>query len=193
MLNRALSRLAGVLIVICFVASVGGPLAGQARPPETSAAARGEWVRYAADMRGTRYMPLDQINASNFSKLEIAWRFSTANLGPRPEFNLQGTPLMVGGKLYATGGGGNRRAIVAIDARDRRAAVEARPRRGRACRRGAAQAFRAAACRTGPMAAATSASSTSRSAIGSSRSMPRPASRFPRLARTASSISKSAS
>ena len=62
-------------------------------------------------------MPLDQINATNFSKLEIAWRFSTNNLGPRAEFNLQGTPLMVGGKLYATGGGGNRRAIVAIDAK----------------------------------------------------------------------------
>ena len=139
MLNRALSRLAGVLIVIGFVASVGGPLAGQARPPETSAAARGEWVSYAADVRGTRYMPLDQINASNFSKLEIAWRFSTLNLGPRPEFILQGTPLMVGGKLYATGGGGNRRAVVAIDARtgellwkhgiDEGARAEAAPRK----------------------------------------------------------------
>ena len=62
-------------------------------------------------------MPLDQINASNFSKLEVAWRFSTSNLGPRPEFNLQGTPLMITGTLYATGGGGNRRAIVAIDAK----------------------------------------------------------------------------
>ena len=38
------------------------------------------------------------------------------NLGPRPEFNLQGTPLVINGTLYATGGGGNRRAIVALDA-----------------------------------------------------------------------------
>ncbi|MBA3271788.1 MAG: PQQ-binding-like beta-propeller repeat protein [Acidobacteria bacterium] len=80
-------------------------------------AASGDWVHYASDIRGTRYMPLDQINGTNFSKLEVVWRFSTANLGPRPEFNLQGTPLMVGGTLYATGGGGNRRAIVALDAR----------------------------------------------------------------------------
>lgn len=82
------------------------------RLPDTS----GEWVSYAADIKGTRYMPLDQIDASNFGKLELAWRFSTNNLGPRPEFVLQGTPLMVGETLYATGGGGNRRAIVAIDA-----------------------------------------------------------------------------
>jgi quinoprotein glucose dehydrogenase len=116
MLNRATFRFVGVLVVFGVVGSVAGLLAGQARPPETPGAARGEWTSYAADARGTRYMPLDQINASNFSKLELAWRFSTLNLGPRPEFVLQGTPSMVGGKLYATGGGGNRRAVVAIDA-----------------------------------------------------------------------------
>ena len=88
-----------------------------AQSPRLPNAAQGEWVHYASDIKGTRYMPLDQINASNFSKLEVAWRFNTNNLGPRPEFNLQGTPLMIGGKLYATGGGGNRRAIVAIDAK----------------------------------------------------------------------------
>jgi quinoprotein glucose dehydrogenase len=91
--------------------------AGQTPARSLPSAARGEWVSYTSDIRGTRYMPLDQINASNFSKLEVAWRFATTNLGPRPEFNLQGTPLMIGGKLYATGGGGNRRAIVAIDAK----------------------------------------------------------------------------
>jgi quinoprotein glucose dehydrogenase len=117
MLNGSLSRVGMALALIGVVGSVGALWAGQARPPEMPGAARGEWVSYAADARGTRYMPLDQINASNFSKLELAWRFSTHNLGPRPEFVLQGTPLMVGGKLYATGGGGNRRAVVAIDAR----------------------------------------------------------------------------
>jgi quinoprotein glucose dehydrogenase len=69
----------------------------------------GEWTHYTADVRGSKYMPLDQINASNFGKLEIAWRFSTANLGPRPEYNLEGTPLMVKGVVYATGGGGGSR------------------------------------------------------------------------------------
>ena len=46
----------------------------------------GEWPTYGADLAGTRYRPLDQINASNFSKLEVAWRFKTDNLGNRPEY-----------------------------------------------------------------------------------------------------------
>ena len=139
MLNRTACRWVGVLVVIGVVGSSGGPLAGQPRPSAPPGASTGEWVSYAADTRGTRYMPFDQINASNFGTLEVAWRFSTLNLGPRPEFNLQGTPLMVGGKLYATGGGGNRRAVVAIDARtgellwkhgiDEGARAEAAPRK----------------------------------------------------------------
>ncbi len=56
-----------------------------------------EWKTYGADLRSTRYAPLDQINASNFNKLEVAWRFKTDSLGPRPEYNFQATPLMVGG------------------------------------------------------------------------------------------------
>ena len=34
----------------------------------------------------------------------MAWRFKTDNLGPRPEFNLQSTPLMVKGRPYSTAG-----------------------------------------------------------------------------------------
>ena len=73
-----------------------------------------EWPTYAADLAGTRYRPLDQINASNFSKLEVAWRFKTDSLGNRPEYKLEGTPLMVNGVLYATAG--SRRAAIALDA-----------------------------------------------------------------------------
>ena len=73
-----------------------------------------EWKTYGGDLRSTRYSPLAQINKDNFSKLEVAWRFKTDALGPRPEFNLQSTPLMVGGVLYSTGG--TRRAVVALDA-----------------------------------------------------------------------------
>lgn len=73
-----------------------------------------EWPTYTADLSGTRYRPLDQINASNFSQLEVAWRFKTDNLGNRPEYKLEGTPLMVNGTLYATAG--SRRAVIALDA-----------------------------------------------------------------------------
>jgi quinoprotein glucose dehydrogenase len=74
-----------------------------------------EWASYTADIRGTRYRPLDQINASNFNKLEIAWRFKTDNLGPFPEYKLEGTPVMVNGVIYTTGG--TRRSVVALDAK----------------------------------------------------------------------------
>src|SRR5213078_5307985 len=74
----------------------------------------GEWPYYTADLKGTRYSPLDQIKASNFKELEVAWRFKTDNLGTRPEYKLEGTPLMVKGILYATAG--TRRSVVALDA-----------------------------------------------------------------------------
>src|ERR1700735_5886586 len=73
-----------------------------------------EWPSYAADLAGTRYRPLDQINASNFSKLEVAWRFKTDSIGNRPEYKLEGTPLMVNGGVYATAG--SRRADIGLDA-----------------------------------------------------------------------------
>ena len=74
----------------------------------------GEWRSYAGDLASTRYAPLDQINRDNFTKLEVAWRFKTDAFGPRPETNFEGTPLMVGGKIYSTVG--SRRSIVALDA-----------------------------------------------------------------------------
>jgi quinoprotein glucose dehydrogenase len=73
-----------------------------------------EWPTHSADLAGSRYRPLDQINASNFNKLEIAWHFKTESIGNRPEFKLEGTPLMINGVLYATAG--SRRAAVALDA-----------------------------------------------------------------------------
>ena len=72
------------------------------------------WGSYNSDIKGSRYLPLNQINASNFSKLEVAWRFKTDALGSRPEYKLEGTPLMVDGTIYATGG--TRRSVVALDA-----------------------------------------------------------------------------
>ena len=86
----------------------------QRSAPASAATPKGEWRTYGADLASTRYSPLDQINAGNFSKLEVAWRFKTDHLGPRPEYNYQSTPLMVGGVLYTTAG--SRRAVVALDA-----------------------------------------------------------------------------
>ncbi len=101
----------------CGVAALLLLIAAWALPTRVKAQSGGnnfEWPTYGADLASTRYRPLDQIDASNFNKLEVAWTFKTDNLGPRPEYKLEGTPLMVGGVVYATGG--TRRAVVALDA-----------------------------------------------------------------------------
>ena len=101
--------LLGMLVLLAWGAQ---DASGQTEKPST---ATGEWPHYAGDLAGSRYTPLDQISASNFSDLEVAWRFRTDNFGPRVEQKLQGTPLAVNGVLYTTAG--TRRAVVAIDGR----------------------------------------------------------------------------
>src|SRR5205085_8457354 len=96
------SALASALAVAVLAAQPAAP------PANT------EWRSYAGDLRNHHYSPLSQITAANFNTLEVAWRFKTDSLGPRPEFKLEGTPLMVRGVLYTTGGTG--RAVIALDA-----------------------------------------------------------------------------
>ena len=99
------------LAAICAGAAfflVSSVASAQYHPKDT------EWPTYAADLASTRYRPLDQINASNFNDLEVAWRIKTDVFGNRPEYKLEGTPLMVNGVLYTTAG--TRRAAIALDA-----------------------------------------------------------------------------
>jgi len=88
-------------------------------------AVNGEWSTYAGDLGGTKYSPLDQIDGSNFSELEIAWRWVSADGSLdldalrtiHPELsirNLNVTPLMVGGIVYVVT---PLRVAAALDAR----------------------------------------------------------------------------
>ncbi|HYV64256.1 MAG TPA: pyrroloquinoline quinone-dependent dehydrogenase, partial [Bryobacteraceae bacterium] len=97
-----------LLLLLCVTVWAQQP----ASQPSTK---NGEWPYYTADLKGTKYSPLDQINAGNFNQLEVAWRFKTDNFGTRPEYKLEGTPLMVKGVLYTTAG--TRRSVVALDAK----------------------------------------------------------------------------
>src|SRR5262249_48614961 len=85
-------------------------------PPATTqqGAPSGNWRSYGGDSGNTRYSPLTQIDESNFSKMTVAWTFSTANLGPAVETNLESTPLVMDGVLYSTEG--DRRDVIALDA-----------------------------------------------------------------------------
>ena len=98
--------------------------------------ANGDWPSYAGDLAITTIRRSRRSPRSNFNALEVAWRFKTDSLGPRPEFKLEGTPLMVEGRAvhdrrHAPRGRRARR-------RDRRAAVG--PRRARRRARAAAPA-----------------------------------------------------
>jgi quinoprotein glucose dehydrogenase len=111
-MSRVVKRAAPLLAIIAAAAAyTGARMQGQAAgPPSTK---NGDWVAYTADIRGTKYSPLDQITAGNFNKLEVAWRFKTDNLGTRPEYKLEGTPLAIRGVLYTTAG--TRRSVIALD------------------------------------------------------------------------------
>jgi len=70
------------------------------------------WLTYWGDYRGTHYSPLSQINLSNVRQLRPAWTFPIL-VG---DSLLEGTPLVVDGVMYTTGGG-NPASVIALDAR----------------------------------------------------------------------------
>ena len=95
---RRLSSVAVVALAPALFVSEAGAQTTRAENPfpvqhGQPSTAKGDWPMYFADPSGSRYSPQDQINASNFNKLELAWHFKTDNLGGRPEFKLEGTPL----------------------------------------------------------------------------------------------------
>ena len=65
--------------------------------------AKGEWRTYGGDL-GTRATRPSIRSPGQFQQARSRLAFQDRQLGPRLEFNLQSTPLMVGGRLYSTGG-----------------------------------------------------------------------------------------
>jgi quinoprotein glucose dehydrogenase len=87
----------------------GGPPSAAAAAPAPAPAAGGlpadtNWTAPHGDNTATRYAPLDQINASNFNKLEVAWRFKTDSFGARGDSYFNATPLIINKRLYCTVG-----------------------------------------------------------------------------------------
>jgi quinoprotein glucose dehydrogenase len=108
MMRAAAAVLTAIAVSAVVSANLGVEEQAAAQP------AGSDWRSYAGDLRNHHYSPLAQVSSANFNALEVAWRFKTDSLGPRPEFKLEGTPLMVNGVLYTTAG--TRRAVVALDA-----------------------------------------------------------------------------
>src|SRR5579863_8250845 len=77
---------------LCFVVSSFG-FAGASAPLRAQDV---DWPVYNGGADGDHYSKLTQIDRSNVTKLEIAWRFDTGEKG-----GIQTNPLIVGRTLYA--------------------------------------------------------------------------------------------
>jgi len=112
--RRGLLASTASTFVLSGLTGGGHAIAAPATPEKPAQHPDTEWRHYAADQANTRYSPLDQINAANFSDLEIAWSFKTDALGARKEYQFEATPLLIKGRLFTTAG--SRRDCIALDA-----------------------------------------------------------------------------
>ena len=106
-LRRRLVPLAAAALVFC------GSAGAQTSVPD------GEWHAIGRDAANTKYSPLDQIDADNFTDLEIAWRWTSlstvvaeANERIRPS-QFKSVPLMAEGLVYVSTALGQ---VAALDA-----------------------------------------------------------------------------
>jgi len=99
--------------LICAIGMTGGSMlsAQQATLPTVRGNAPGEWRVWGADAWSTRYSPLDQINASNFDSLQIAWRWNANPFGPDEYYRT--TPLYANGRVFTVAT--TRRIAAALD------------------------------------------------------------------------------
>lgn len=87
------------------------PVSAVQAPPLVRGNAPGEWRYWGADAWSTRYSPLDQIDASNFDKLQVAWQWNAGAFGKDEYYRT--TPLYAGGRLFTVAT--TRRIAAAID------------------------------------------------------------------------------
>jgi len=99
------ATLAGVLVTQVM------PTGAQPGKPLQRGNAFGEWRHWGADQWSTRYSPLDQINASNFDSLQVAWEWKAGAFGKDEYYRT--TPLYANGRLFTVAT--TRRIVTAID------------------------------------------------------------------------------
>ena len=94
-------------LALAFGAVLLLPAARAAQGPGTE---NGQWTYLGGDAWHTRYTTADQINASNFEDLEVAWRFNAVSFGPSTP---RATPSYVDGRLITVTG--PNRAMIGLD------------------------------------------------------------------------------
>ncbi|TPI69605.1 membrane-bound PQQ-dependent dehydrogenase, glucose/quinate/shikimate family [Mesorhizobium sp. B3-1-3] len=88
-----------------------------ASPDTATHQAGNDWPVYGGSELGTRYSPLNQITATNVSKLTRAWSFHTGDMpneATKDLYSPENTPLAIGGHLYACSA---KDIIISADAR----------------------------------------------------------------------------
>jgi quinoprotein glucose dehydrogenase len=71
----------------------------------------GEWRYWGGDAWSTRYSSLDQIDASNFNSLKVAWKWDASPFGQDEYYRT--TPLYANGRIFTVAT--TRRIAAAID------------------------------------------------------------------------------
>jgi len=84
----ATTSICGLLVMQGIPARADADLDARAKDPK-------QWVMQQGDDANTRYSKLNQINATNVKKLQVAWTFSTGVLRGH-----EGGPLVVGDVMY---------------------------------------------------------------------------------------------
>ena len=87
----------GLLALGCLLLAL--PTANSQQPTTNRGNPPGEWRYWGADAWSSRYSPLDQINASNFNSLQIAWQWKVDG---EDEY-YRTTPLYANGRLFTVG------------------------------------------------------------------------------------------
>ena len=100
-------------ILAFFFSSIALFFASQTMAQGLTGTENGEWRYLGGDAGNTRYSPLNQINATNFSDLEQAWIWRSDNFGPNLDYFSRSTPTYVDGMLYTVAT--PRRQVIAMD------------------------------------------------------------------------------
>jgi len=102
------------LIAMIALVPARGLGAQQSTRGEPAGQPPGDWRHHHRDLAGTRYSPLDQIDAASIARAAIAWEWKSDSLHTSPEYRNASTPILYDGTLYFTTG--TDRAVVAADA-----------------------------------------------------------------------------
>ncbi len=116
MMQRSTRRMFGMVaaagaVVVAAIGAQATRSVAQDGKPLVRGNAYGEWRYWGGDAWSTRYSPLEQINATNFDSLTVAWKWNASAFGKDEYYRT--TPLYANGRLFTVAS--TRRVAMALD------------------------------------------------------------------------------